>query len=173
MTTATTPSTEQAPPNAEAQQQQSTEQQQTPQTFTQADVDRIVRERLAQQAKNKFGDYDDLKSKAGESQTLEQRIADMESRTQAAEAAALRASVAAEFGISTKKGPKGEPSDADLFLTGTDESTLTAQAQRLAGREEDRKKQGNYAPKEGTTTNSGDSNEDLREFTRGLFKRPN
>jgi hypothetical protein len=35
------------------------------QAFTQADVDRIVRERLAQQAKNKFGDYDDLKSKAG------------------------------------------------------------------------------------------------------------
>ena len=142
-------------------------------TFSQADVERIVRERLAQQAKNKFGDYDELKTKAGDAQTLEQRVADMEARTQAAEAEALRARVAAEFGVSTKKGPKGEPSDADLFLTGTDESTLTAQAQRLAGREEDRKKQGNYAPKEGTTSISGGADEDLREFTRGLFKRPN
>jgi hypothetical protein len=139
-------------------------------TFSQADVERIVRERLQQQAKNKFGDYDDLKTKAGESQTLEQRVKDMETRTLAAESAALRASVAAEFGISTKKGPKGEPSDADLFLTGSDVDTLTAQAQRLAGREEDRKKQGNFAPKEGTQPAAGaDSGE--REFVRNLFSR--
>ena len=150
---------------------QGTEQQPAGQSFSQADVDRIVRERLAQQAKNKFGDYDDLKTKAGESQTLEQRVADMEARTQAAEAQALRATVAAEFGISTKKGPKGEPSDADLFLTGTDVDTLTAQAQRLAGREEDRKKQGNFAPKEGTTTSTGKDDEDLRGFARKLFNK--
>jgi hypothetical protein len=140
-------------------------------TFSQADVERIVRERLAQQAKNKFGDYDDLKTKAGESLTLEQRIADMETRAQTAEAASRRASVAAEFGISTKKGPKGEPSDADLFLTGSDVETLTAQAQRLAGREEDRKKQGNFAPKEGTTTSTGKEDEDLRGFARKLFNK--
>lgn len=138
--------------------------------FTQADVDRIVRERLAQQAKNKFGDYDDLKTRAGDALTLEQRIAEMETRTQAAESAALRASVAAEFGVSTKKGPKGEPSDADLFLTGSDVDTLTAQAQRLAGRESDRKKQGNFAPKEGTTPTGG-TDTDEREFVRGLFSR--
>ena len=150
---------------------QGTEQQPAGQSFSQADVDRIVRERLAQQAKNKFGDYDDLKTKAGESQTLEQRVADMEARTQAAEAQALRATVAAEFGISTKKGPKGEPSDADLFLTGADRDILTAQAQRLAGREEDRKKQGNFAPKEGTTTTTGKDDEDLRGFARKLFNK--
>lgn len=139
--------------------------------FSQADVDRIVRERLAQQAKNKFGDYDDLKSKAGNALTLEERLAEMETRTAAAESAALRASVAAEFGISTKKGPKGEPSDADLFLTGADRDILTAQAQRLAGREEDRKKQGNFAPKEGTTTTTGKDDEDLRVFNRKLFNK--
>jgi hypothetical protein len=140
-------------------------------TFSQADVERIVRERLAQQAKNKFGDYDDLKTKAGESQTLEQRIAEMESRTQKAEAEALRARVAADFGVSTKKGPKGEPSDADLFLTGADVDTLTAQAQRLAAREVDRKKQGNFAPKEGTSPAAEAGSEDLREFTRKLFNK--
>ena len=169
MTNDTTASTEQqtAPEGAQA----APEQPAPGQSFSQADVDRIVRERLAQQAKNKFGDYDDLKTKAGESQTLEQRVADMEARTQAAEAQALRATVAAEFGISTKKGPKGEPSDADLFLTGTDVDTLTAQAQRLAGREEDRKKQGNFAPKEGTTTSTGKDDEDLRGFARKLFNK--
>lgn len=139
-------------------------------SFTQADLDRIVQDRVARE-RAKFADYDDLKSKAGESQTLEQRVADMEARTKAAEASALRASVAAEFGISTKKGPKGEPSDADLFLTGADESTLTAQAQRLAAREEDRKKQGNFAPKEGNSpSTSGDAN-DLRDFTKKLFNK--
>jgi hypothetical protein len=138
-------------------------------TFSQADVERIVKERLAQQAKNKFGDYDDLKTRAGDALTLEQRVAEMETRAQAAEAESRRARVAAEFGISTKKGPKGEPSDADLFLTGTDESTLTAQAQRLAGREEDRKKQGNFAPKEGTTTNSGKDDSDFRGVVKQLF----
>lgn len=168
MTTEATTSTEQQP--APSGSQSTTEQPQQGQTFTQADVDRIVKDRLAQQAKNKFGDYDDLKTKAGDALTLEQRVKDMETRTAAAETAALRASVAAEFGISTKKGPKGEPSDADLFLTGTDESTLTAQAQRLAGREEDRKKQGNFAPKEGTTPEGG-SNTDERDFVRNLFGR--
>lgn len=170
--TTTTTSTEQPGTPAGSQPDGDQAPQQGP-TFTQADVDRIIRERLAQQAKNKFGDYDDLKNKAGESQTLEQRIAEMESRATKAEQEALRARVAAEFGVSTKKGPKGEPSDADLFLTGADESTLTAQAQRLAGREEDRKKQGNFAPNEGTTQNSGGGDEDMREFARGLFKRPN
>lgn len=150
---------------------QGTEQPSPGQSFTQADVDRIVRERLAQQAKNKFGDYDDLKTKAGDALTLEQRVADMEARTRTAEAQALRATVAAEFGISTKKGPKGEPSDADLFLTGTDESTLTAQAQRLAAREEDRKKQGNFAPKEGQSPSTSGSSDDLRDFTKKLFNK--
>lgn len=169
MSTEATTSTE---PNAtEGGAQVTPEQTQQGQTFTQADVDRIVRERLAQQAKNKFGDYDDLKTKAGDALTLEQRVAEMETRATRAEAEALRARVAGEFGISTKKGPKGEPSDADLFLTGTDESTLTAQAQRLAAREEDRKKQGNFAPKEGTTTSTGKDNTDEREFVRNLFSK--
>lgn len=140
-------------------------------TFTQADVDRIVKERAERLAKQRYPDYDELKAKAGESQTLEQRVADMELRTQAAEAEARRASVAAEFGISTKKGPKGEPSDADLFLTGTDVDTLTAQAQRLAGRVEDRKKQGNFAPKEGQSPSTLGDGADLREFTKKLFNK--
>lgn len=138
--------------------------------FTQADVDRIVRERLQQQAKNKFGDYDQLKAKADESQTLEQRLATLEGELTTTKAAALRTQIASEFGISTKKGAKGEPSDADLFLTGADEATLTAQAQRLAAATADRKKNGNVARNEGDTKqNDNAGTGDLREFARGLF----
>lgn len=131
------------------------EGQQQEQAFTQADVDKIVRERLAQQAKNRFGDYDELKSKAEGAKTLEQQFSDLKNELDSTKAQALRARVAADHGISTKKGPNGEPSDADLFLTGSDEATLEAQAKRLAEREADRKSKGNVARKEGravTTT---------------------
>ncbi len=123
-------------------------QQKQEQTFTQADLDRVVTERLTRE-REKFKDYDDLKAKAEGAKTVEQKLADLEAKHAEAEARALRSAVAAEYGISTKKGAKGEPSDADLFLTGSDEATLTAQASRLAAQVAERKKQGNVAPKEG------------------------
>lgn len=141
-------------------------------TFTQADVDRIVKDRLTKQAKtiaDKFSDYDETKAEAAKAKSLEERLGTLESELSSTKADALRTSIAAKFGISTEKGEKGEPSDADLFLTGTDESTLTAQAQRLAGRQADAKKNGNVAPKEGETKTTGGPTADLREFTRGLF----
>jgi hypothetical protein len=95
-------------------------------------------------------------------QRAEERVAELERKAAVAEAKALRSDIAAKYGLS--------PEDRDLFLTGTDESTLSAQAQRLAGREEDRKKQGNFAPKEGTTP-AGSSNTDERDFVRNLFSR--
>ena len=59
--------------------------------------------------------------------------------------------------------------DADLFLTGADEESLTAQAKRLADRESERQKGNNVSPREGTTPKSGDSGE-LGEFTKNLFR---
>ena len=139
-------------------------------TFTGDEVESIVRERLAQQAKNKFGDYEELKTKAAGAKTLEERLETLETELTTTKTAALRSSVAADFGISTKKGEKGEPSDADLFLTGSDLETLTAQAQRLAGRAADQKKQGNVAPKEGGTKTTGSSEEaEAKEFVSNLF----
>jgi len=148
-------------------------QTQTEQTFTKADVESLIVERLKQQAKNKFGDYDTLKAQAAGTVTLEERLASLEGELTTTKATALRASIAAAHGISTAKGPKGEPSDADLFLTGTDETSLTAQAVRLAGREADRKKQGNVAPNEGETKNSGNTDSGIRDFTRQLFGTAN
>lgn len=130
-------------------------------TFTENDVARIVRERLAQQAKNKFGDYDELKSKAAGAQTVEQKLAELEQKHAAAEVRVLRSDIAAKFKIDAE--------DRELFLTGTDEETLTKQAKRLADRDSERKKQGNHAAREGTTTQSGKATSDIREFTRNLF----
>jgi hypothetical protein len=138
-------------------------------TFTQAEVDRIVKQRAERLAKEQYPDYEELKAKAAGAKTLEERLGSLEQELSATKAEALRSSIAARFGISTEKGKDDEPSDADLFLTGTDESTLTAQAQRLAARQADSKKQGNVAPKEGATTTTGKDDTELREFARGLF----
>lgn len=146
------------------------EQKQQEQAFTQADVDRIVKERVAR-VEAKYADHGDLKTEAERAKTLEQRLADVEGELSSTKANALRTRIAAEFGVSTKAGEKGEPSDADLFLTGTDEATLIAQAQRLVAREADRKQHGNVAPKEGATTTTGKDDSELREFARGLFDR--
>lgn len=138
-------------------------------SFTQSEVDAIIRDRLKQQERTKFGDYNDLKTKAEGAKTLEERLGSLEQELTSTKAAALRTSIAARFGISTE-GTDESPSDADLFLTGTDESTLTAQAQRLAARQADSKKQGNVARKEGAVTSSGTSTDaEMRAFTRDFF----
>jgi hypothetical protein len=143
-------------------------------TFTQAEhqaeLDRVVAERLARE-RDKYKDYDDLKAKAEGAKTIEDKLADLEKKHAEAEARALRSSIAAEFGISTKKGPKGEPSDADLFLTGSDEATMRTQAERFGAAAADRKKQGNVAPKEGDTKTEGKDDGELRTFARALFDR--
>ncbi|HET8537612.1 MAG TPA: hypothetical protein VFL73_10585 [Solirubrobacteraceae bacterium] len=123
-------------------------------------------------ARAKPADYDDLKAKAARLDEIEQANkseiekaneakAKAEADAATARAEALRLRVAAKHGISDE--------DADLFLTGTDEATLTKQAERLSERVADRKKRGNVAPKEGGSADKVDGTNDLREFTRNLF----
>lgn len=132
----------------------------TTETFTQADVDRIVRERV-QRERAKYADYDALKAKAEGAKTVEDRLAEMEKRTAAAEASALRSDVAARHGISAE--------DRDLLLTGTDAETLEAQAKRIAEASE-RKKKANIVPREGNNPKATGGDEE-REFVRKLFGR--
>jgi hypothetical protein len=128
------------------------------QAFTQADVDRIVSERL-QREKTKYADYDDLKAKAKGAQTAEERIADLENQIKSASREALVRRIQAKHSISDE--------DADLFLTGADEDALTAQAKRLAQRESERKKNGNHVAREGNQTTAKANDE--REAVRQLF----
>lgn len=94
-----------------------------------------------------------------EAQKAADRLAAAEKDAASARSEALRLRVAAKFGIGDE--------DADLFLTGTDEETLTKQATRLTARESERKKQGNHVAREGTQTSAATSDE--RELARSLF----
>ena len=141
-------------------------------TFTQQEVDKLVSKARGEErrkAAERFGDYDEVKGKAT---TLEQRVAEIETELTTTKAAALRTQIAAEYGISTKKGDKGEPSPAEVLLTGADEAAMTAQAKLFAAAAGDSKKRGNVAPKEGgtTTTSTKNSPKDdaKREWLRDL-----
>jgi hypothetical protein len=130
----------------------------TDKAFTQEDVDRIVRERVARE-KAKYSDYEDLKAKAGTAATAEERIAALEKKVTESDTRALRAEVQANHGISAE--------DAVLFLTGSDEATLTAQAKALAAKVDPKK--GNRVPKEGDNPPPSGGDDPMREFTRNLF----
>lgn len=117
---------------------------------------------MAQQAKNQFGDYADLKARAEGAKSVEQKLAELESKHAEAEARALRSDIATKHGLSAE--------DRDLFLTGSDEATIVAQAKRLAERIADQKKTGNRAPKEGRTVTTTISPKDAakREWLQSL-----
>ncbi len=106
----------------------------------------------------------ELESIKEASKTAEQKSADQLAAAQrdaeTARAEALRFRIASKFQVSDE--------DADLFLTGSDEETLTRQAQRLTDRDTERKKQGNYSPREGATPPTP-APDDEREFVRNLF----
>ena len=151
---------------------------------TQDELNRVIGERLARaeaKASEKFADYDDVKAKAAkfdqaqqasltEAQKAAERIAALETDLAGTKATALRTSIAAEFGVSTKKAQDGGPSDAELFLTATDEATLRKQAERLAASAADRKKTGGRDPFAGRTPSTSGA-DPLREFAQGLFHR--
>lgn len=139
----------------------------TPKTFTQAEVDEIVKERVKRE-RTKFADYDDLKKQAEGKVTAEERIAALEKDLSDTRTEALRRRIQAKHKITDE--------DADLFLTATDEDQLEAQAKRLAERvaeaeqtEQGRRKKGNKVPDEGANPTPGD--DEMRTFTRNLFKK--
>lgn len=146
---------------------------------SQEELNEAIKGRLDRE-RAKFKDYAALKVKAAKLDEIEQanlselekanaRIAASDSERDTAKAEVLRLRTAVTHGISIE--------DADLFLTGTDEETLTAQAQRLAARaveqanaDADRKKKNPIVPKEGTSTQLGTTTEEEdREFARNFF----
>lgn len=139
---------------------------------SQDDLNRIITERISRE-RSKYSDYADIKAKAEKFDELDaankseveraaEKAAAAERERDEARAEALRLRIATKHGIS-------DPDDIDLFLTGTDEETLTKQAERLGQRSEDRKKNGNRVPREGTTPREP-AEDEMREFTRNLFK---
>ena len=134
---------------------------------SQDDLNRIITARVERE-RSKYGDYDDLRAKAAKLDEIEQankteaeKLAEAkvaaERERDAAKAEALRLRVATKHGISDE--------DADLFLTATDEATLTKQAERLSARAD--RKSGHYVPRAGKNPPPPASDE--REFVRNLF----
>ena len=130
------------------------------QTFTQADVDRIVRERV-QRERTKFADYDELKEKAGSATTLEERVAEIERTARASEERAMRAEVANAKGLTPTQAKR---------LVGSTREELESDAAELLADLGAQKKSNNVSPREGTNPTGGGTDE-LREFTRGMFAR--
>jgi len=97
-----------------------------------------------------------------ESQKAAERIQFLEAGLSAAQGDTLRFKVASKYGI--------DDEDVALFLTGSNEETLTKQAERLAGRSDGRKQKGNHVPREGSTPHSAESEE--RETARAIFGAP-
>lgn len=100
-------------------------------------------------------------SQKSEAEKAAERLATAEKDAADARREALRFRVAAKFQI--------DDEDADLFLTGSDEETLTRQAQRLAGRASDEKKRG-VVPREGKSPTPAGA-DPMREFAKDLFDR--
>ena len=133
------------------------------QTFSQAEVDRIVADRLKREreaTKAKYADYDAIKEKAGQSTTLEERVAGLEQAAKDAENRAIRAEIANAKGLT--------PSQAKR-LVGSTREELEADADELLKDIGAQKKQGNHVPREGQNPQATD--DPMREFSRGLFAR--
>lgn len=143
-----------------------TVEQKTEQSFTQADVDRIVADRLKREreaVKTKYADYDTLKQKAEGAKTLEDRVAEIEKQAKTSEERALRAEVANAKGLTASQAKR---------LIGSTREELEADADELlkdiGERESERKKRGNRVPAEGGST-AKSKDDPLREFSRNLF----
>lgn len=136
---------------------------------SQEEFNQIIEKRLERE-RAKFSDYDDLREKAAkldeieqanktEQQRYEERLTQAEQSAAEARTEALRFRVATKFGISDE--------NAELFLTGTDEDTLTKQAERLADLDDQRKKRAPHVPREGATT-PDPASDPKRAFLREL-----
>lgn len=129
------------------------------QGFTQADVDRIVSERV-QRERAKFADYDDLKTKAEGAKTLEDRVAEIERQAKESESRAMRAEVANVKGLTPTQAKR---------LVGATREELEADADELIADLGAQKKRNNVSPREGNPPQSAD--DPMRTFTSELFER--
>lgn len=95
-----------------------------------------------------------------EAQKTADALAAAQRDAETARAEALRYRIASKHQVSDE--------DAELFLTGTDEETLTRQAQRLTERAAAQKKGGNTVAREGTNPTSAPNDE--KTFVSELFR---
>lgn len=102
-----------------------------PRSYSEEDVNRIVKERLARE-RAKHADYDDVKRRAGEADTLQSELEKSKAETEELRTkvehaeherklTAIRSTVAAKYGIT----------DPTVLAVGDDEEQIDAYAQKL------------------------------------------
>lgn len=97
--------------------------------FSAAEVEQIVQDRVR---RSRPADYEEVRLQAEAADELRRVLAEKEQALADLKLTSLRAAIAAEYGVSMAARADGQPSDADLFLTGQDEARMRAQAAALA-----------------------------------------
>lgn len=131
------------------------------QTFTQADVDRLVgkaRTEERRKVSEKYADYDDLRQRAEGAKTLEDRVADIERQRVETEARAMRAEIANAKGLTPGQAKR---------LVGSTREELEADADELLADIGEQRNNNNRSPREGNTPKAKATDE--RAFVRQLF----
>lgn len=138
---------------------------------TQEELNKLLGER-AKRERGKFSDYGDLKAKAAkldeieaanqtEAEKAQARIKALEDELATVQRDSLRRKIAGEHGIT-------DQDDIDLFLTGTDEETLTKQAERLAARAEEAGKPRRPQPDRNQGRSSGGGTSTADQFAAAI-----
>ena len=156
-TTATTESTTTEQTTTTEQAQEQTAPTETVEFWKQKAREQEKRAKANADAAKRLAEIEEAQK--SEAEKAADRMREIERERDEAKRDAVRFKVASKFGISDE--------DADLFLTGTDEETLTKQAERLSQHSSDRKKNGNVVPREGSTSSAAPDAE--RAAVRDLF----
>jgi hypothetical protein len=139
---------------------------------SQDELNRIIGERVK---RAKPADYDDLRMKAARLDEIEQanktevEKANERATKAEAEVATVPSLVAGQLREHLVKLHKIDSEDAELFLTASDPEPLLKQVDRLLAQGSQRKKNGNFVPREGSNQHSDKANGEMREFARQLF----
>jgi crotonobetainyl-CoA:carnitine CoA-transferase CaiB-like acyl-CoA transferase len=122
--------------------------------YSQAELDEEISRQLAFHKR----EGEELRARAERAEALQARAAELEELTAAEQFEQRRAQIAADYGVS--------PEDAAILMSGADDTTLIAQAQRLAQRQQ---RTALVVPREGSVREQEPRDQDARDFVRDLF----
>lgn len=147
----------------------------TEKTFTQADVDRIVAERV-QRERAKFSDYDDLKEKAkrlkeaegqekSESEKLKEQVSQLQQERDQAKTESLRSTIASEKGLTAKQARRLSGSSRDELESDADDllDTFGAKKDDSNSGEEEPSRESSRPPKESLQPGASSSDETVTD----------
>ncbi|MFL1999504.1 hypothetical protein [Microbacterium sp. A1-JK] len=142
-----------------------------PRTFTQGEVDGIIKDRADRIARQQHAEYEDVRAQAQRAEQAQARIAEIEAQLEAGTPTGTAVPIPdarpadAEFIVQLMEERGLAPEDR-ILLSGADEATVTMQAERLRAMH---LVEGNVAPREGFTRTTGRSmDREMREFLDAL-----